>query len=65
MNIIRDYTRLALIVPMFIFCCSVHAGTRIAVLDFELNDITSLPNTQEERVRTASIKPMVEPNRRL
>ncbi|TAL47288.1 MAG: DUF2380 domain-containing protein [Methylovulum sp.] len=36
------------------------AGTPIAVLDFELNDITSLPNTPAERIRTASIKPLLE-----
>jgi len=39
---------------------SVTAGTRIAVLGFELNDITSLPNTPEERIRTASIKHLLE-----
>lgn len=38
----------------------VNAGIRIAVLDFELNDITSLPNTLEERIRTASIKRLLE-----
>jgi len=36
------------------------AAIRIAVLDFELNDITSLPNTPGERIRTASIKPLLE-----
>lgn len=36
------------------------AGTPIAVLDFELNDITSLPNTPAERIRTVSIKPLLE-----
>lgn len=38
----------------------VNADIRIAVLDFELNDITSLPNTPEERIRTASIKHLLE-----
>ncbi|MDD4915484.1 MAG: DUF3280 domain-containing protein [Methylococcales bacterium] len=32
----------------------------IAVLDFELNDITSLPNTIQERQRTASFRPLLE-----
>ncbi|MDP1771644.1 MAG: DUF2380 domain-containing protein [Methylobacter sp.] len=35
------------------------AATRIAVLDFELNDITSLPNTPTERQRTASMAPLL------
>jgi len=32
---------------------------RIAVLDFELNDITSLPNTPAERQRTATMAPLL------
>lgn len=36
------------------------AKEKIAVLDFELNDITSLPNTPEELIRTTSIKPLLE-----
>lgn len=35
------------------------AGPRIAVLDFELNDITSLPNTLAERQRTATMAPLL------
>ncbi|MCI0667537.1 MAG: DUF3280 domain-containing protein [Methylococcaceae bacterium] len=38
----------------------LYAGPRIAVLDFELKDLTLDPNTQEEIERTASIKPMLE-----
>ena len=34
--------------------------TKIVVFDFELNDITSLPNTPDELVRTASFKPLLE-----
>ena len=37
-----------------------HARQGLAVLDFELNDITSLPNTPEEQRRTAGIRPMLE-----
>lgn len=37
-----------------------YAKPRIAVLDFELNDYTSLPNTHDEQVRTASIRPLLE-----
>lgn len=32
---------------------------RIAITDFELNDITSLPYTEQERLRTASIRPLL------
>ncbi|MCF6202684.1 MAG: DUF3280 domain-containing protein [Methylococcaceae bacterium] len=34
--------------------------TKIAIFDFELNDITSLPNVPEEIIRTASFKPLLE-----
>jgi hypothetical protein len=37
-----------------------YATTKIAILNFELNDLTSLPNTPEEQKRTASIKPLLE-----
>lgn len=60
MTKIRIFVLSGLMIPILIFCGSIHAATRIAVLDFELNDITSLPNTEEERVRTASIKPLLE-----
>ncbi|MDD5273234.1 MAG: DUF2380 domain-containing protein [Methylovulum sp.] len=36
------------------------ADTRIAVLDFELNDMTMKPRIAEEVARTASIKPLLE-----
>lgn len=36
------------------------AAPRIAILDFELNDITSLPNTPQEQRRTATIRPLLE-----
>ena len=39
---------------------SANANPRIAVLAFELNDITSLPNTPQEQQRTASIKLLLE-----
>jgi len=38
---------------------SIHAAQRIAVLDFELNDMTSLPNTPAEMRRTASMAPLL------
>ncbi|WKJ91559.1 DUF2380 domain-containing protein [Methylomonas montana] len=36
------------------------AQTRIAVLDFELKDLTLAPGVPEELMRTASIKPLLE-----
>jgi hypothetical protein len=38
----------------------VFAETRIAILDFELKDLTMIPRTPEEIKRTASIKPLLE-----
>ena len=39
---------------------AVNAAQHIAILNFELNDITSLPNTPQEQLRTASIRPLLE-----
>jgi len=39
---------------------TAQAETRIAVLDFELNDLTMKPRIPEEIARTASIKPLLE-----
>jgi hypothetical protein len=36
------------------------AAPRIAILNFELNDVTYLPNTPQEKLRTASIQPLLE-----
>lgn len=42
------------------FSHPLNAAPRIAVLDFELYDITTLPNTPDELTRTASMKPLLE-----
>ncbi|MDP3840789.1 MAG: DUF2380 domain-containing protein [Methylococcales bacterium] len=42
-----------------LFSRSVFAEVRIALLDFELKDVTLLPNRPEEIERTASIKPLL------
>lgn len=60
MKIIRHSIGRITIFIGFIVSISSYADTRIAVLDFELNDITSLPNTAKEVLRTASIKPFLE-----
>lgn len=44
---------------LFCFASTGIAATWIAVLDFELNDITSLPNTAAEQQRTASLAPLL------
>jgi hypothetical protein len=36
------------------------AQTKIAILDFELKDLTLIPRTPQELERTASIKPLLE-----
>lgn len=41
-------------------CPSAYAAeTRIAVLDFELNDLTPMPRTPDEIERTASVAPLL------
>jgi hypothetical protein len=45
---------------LLLFGQTVQARQRIAVFNFELNDITSLPNTVTEQQRTASIRPLLE-----
>jgi len=54
-----------IVLPCVLLIMSVVVGTvnaveKIAVLSFELNDITTLPNTQKEQLRTTSIKPLLE-----
>lgn len=60
MNIIKRIVVPSLFLFMLAFYGTVNAEEKIAILSFELNDITSLPNTQAERVRTSSIKPLLE-----
>jgi Protein of unknown function (DUF2380) len=43
-----------------LFSASVTAQPRIAVLDFELKDLTLKPGVPQEVERTASVKPMLE-----
>jgi hypothetical protein len=52
-------TIFALCFISMLFSRSVYAEVRIAVLDFELKDVTLLPNRPEEIERTASIKPLL------
>lgn len=58
MNILKS-TLIALTMDLLLLS-NAGAAQRIAVSDFELNDITSLPNTSQEQLRTASIRPLLE-----
>lgn len=51
--------RLPLGLGVLLLTSAAAANSRIAVLDFELNDITSLPNTPAERQRTATMAPLL------
>ena len=51
--------RFGLTLLCLVTLAKAQAETRIAVLDFELNDITSLPNTPAERQRTATMAPLL------
>ncbi len=44
---------------LVLFSHSVYAEVRVAILNFELKDVTYLPNRPEEIERTASIKPLL------
>lgn len=60
MKTISKIVRPCVLLITSMFVCTVNAVEKIAVLSFELNDITTLPNTQKEQLRTASIKPLLE-----
>ncbi|WNV05586.1 DUF2380 domain-containing protein [Candidatus Methylospira mobilis] len=45
---------------LFLYTGPLHAGVGIGVLDFELKDITSNPNTPDETARAATLKPELE-----
>lgn len=53
---------LRIVFPVFLFAVSfaLSAETKIAVLDFELKDMTLAPRIPAEIKRTASIKPLLE-----
>lgn len=57
-----DFPRLllALVAAWLLLCAGPsRADTRIAILEFELNDLTPMPRTPTELERTASIAPML------
>ena len=48
-----------LFVIFLLFTSSAHAEIKMAVLDFELNDLTLMPGTEAELERTASVAPLL------
>lgn len=59
----KKKSTLPMLLGAFFLCLlsvSVRAETRIAILDFELNDVTMAPRIPAEIARTASIKAMLE-----
>lgn len=52
--------KLWLLTILLCFASLLNAETRIAVLDFELKDLTLKPGTAAELKRTASLKPLLE-----
>jgi len=58
MNCLKS-TLIALAINLLLLS-NVDAAQRIVILNFELNDMTSLPNTPPEQLRTASIGPLLE-----
>jgi hypothetical protein len=58
MNSLKS-TLIALAINLLLLS-NVDAAQRIVILNFELNDMTSLPNTPQEQLRTASIRPLLE-----
>lgn len=53
-------TSTAFILSIMLLSSNAEAVPRIAILSFELNDITSLPNTPQEQLRAASMQPLLE-----
>jgi len=56
----RYIQRLLILIALCLVSVSAFAGTKIAILDFELKDMTLKPRILAEIKRTASIKPLLE-----
>ncbi len=44
---------------LMLWFCEPYASPRIAILDFELHEISALTNTPQEQQRTASMRPLL------
>jgi hypothetical protein len=62
MNIIKitRLYKLIIVLIFYLFSANIMAQPRIAVLDFELKDLTYIPGVPQEIERTASVKLMLE-----
>ena len=52
--------RTARLLLLLLVSNGLYASPRIAILNFELDDMTALPNTPQEQQRTASMRPLLE-----
>ncbi len=59
-NVNRRLSRAVLPIVLALISSLGWAQTKIAILDFELKDLTLIPRTPQELERTASIKPLLE-----
>jgi hypothetical protein len=58
---VSPFAKALALVPLCLLCAlSARAGTSLAILDFELHDLTLLPATPEEVQRTARLRPLLE-----
>ena len=57
---IKSHSILFALLLLYLTDVSAYEELRIAVLDFELRDMTVIPKTPEEIARTASVKPLLE-----
>lgn len=60
MNIKRRIPQVCCSLMLFFMSMCLFAETKIAILDFELKDLTLAPRIPAELKRTASIKPLLE-----
>lgn len=60
MNIVLKWWGCPIICLFILLSIPAYADTRVAILDFELKDLTLSPRVQEEKERAASIKPMLQ-----
>jgi len=60
MNIKRGIPQVCCSLMLFFMSMCLFAETKIAILDFELKDLTLAPRIPAELKRTASIKPLLE-----
>lgn len=60
MNIVLQRRPYQIICLYILLSIPAYADTRVAILEFELKDLTLYPRIQEEKERAASIKPMLQ-----